>query len=147
MKSMSSFFRSKLYLNFWLFNLKCGTALGLSSSVGVTLWQFIAHDKASLSVLTSIYVFFIGAISGLAAAVAGFWVIFALLKARVPVPFRLLTAVVGLILALSVLAPCYRSGMLVGFFPIGLLFFPATPLLLSLYLFVKFSEIHIRPFA
>ncbi|MEW6055612.1 MAG: hypothetical protein AB1540_03285 [Bdellovibrionota bacterium] len=143
-----AFFQSKLYANFWLFILKSACAVGLSSSLAVTIPTVVVSRSFDLPVEMPVSVFFVGAAYGFVLSIVGFWVVFALLRLKLRVPFNALVLLVGVSLAVVALVhfSLAFSGEAMSM-PLNVaIFFPVAPALISLYFFVKFCRAHLKPF-
>lgn len=142
--TIQTFLRSRLYAHFWLFALKSAVAVGLVSSAP---FVFFYDPSNSESLLLFAAVFFIGAMYGFVAAIVGFWLIFFLMRLKLPVSFSVLAPTVGGVLGLGVLGHFYYGGESISKFVLlnGVLF-PLAPLVLSVFAFAKLCSTHLKPF-
>ena len=142
---MTSFFRSKLYADFWRFFSLLTLVVALSSCVGIIASAIFSDVSGSELFAAVVYVFFIAGAYGLFASILGFWFVFLVLKTKVPVSPSVASGIIGVCIGAAVLAHFYR---ILGQDPVpmfGLLFFPAIPFVTSLAAFIWMARKFIFP--
>ncbi|WP_413288752.1 hypothetical protein [Bdellovibrio sp. HCB337] len=131
----------KLFNNFLLFAIKSALIVGLLSCLAVAVSLLIKQE--SLLSLGFIYVVAYGAAFGFVAGAIGFWVMW-YFRTLSLAKFKMVSYIVAVVLGVATLAFFY-GGRLFGVDSVlDFVVFPLFPFCVSVFLFTKIAQKHLR---
>lgn len=138
---MVTFLRSKLYLNFWVFILKCALTVGLLSAVDIVVLTLFSHGGATDVFSMALAYFFYASLIGFIIGIPSFILMVMVLRWR---PKQSLTSLaLGCGVGAGALTLLWYDQLgHPGF--MDLIYFLLVPMLVALIAFVHFTKKHLN---